>query len=41
MSKLMEIIEKTPNFKKGIATLKFLDTSFTMLSRKIGSRGNC
>jgi hypothetical protein len=39
VSKLMEIIEKTPNFKKGIATLKFLDTSFTMLSRKIGSRG--
>lgn len=38
MSKLMEIIEKSPNFENGTAVLKFLDTSFTMLTRKIGSK---
>ena len=29
MAKLMEIIEKNPNFEKGTVTLKLLDTNFT------------
>ena len=37
MAKLMEIIEKNPNFEKGTVTLKLLDTNFTQLTRKIGS----
>ncbi len=38
MSKLMEIIEKAPDFEKGTATLRFLDTTFSQLTRKIGSK---
>lgn len=38
MSKLMEIIEKSPDFEKGTATLRFLDTTFSQLTRKIGSK---
>lgn len=37
MGKLMEIIEKNPDFKNGTSSFKFLDTSFTQLTRKIGS----
>lgn len=37
MAKLMEIIEKNPNFKNGTTSLKLLDTTFTQLTRKIGS----
>lgn len=37
MAKLMEIIEKNPNFEKGTVTLKLLDTNFTQLTRKIGN----
>lgn len=37
MGKLMEIIEKNPDFKNGTTSFKFLDTSFTQLTRKIGS----
>lgn len=37
MAKLMEVIEKNPNFKTGTASLKLLDTTFTQLTRKIGS----
>lgn len=36
MAKLMEVIEKNPNFKTGTASLKLLDTTFTQLTRKIG-----
>lgn len=34
----MEIIEKSPDFEKGTATLRFLDTTFSQLTRKIGSK---
>ena len=37
MAKLMEIIEKSPNFEKGTVTLKLLDTDFDQLTRKIGT----
>lgn len=37
MAKLMEVIEKNPNFKTGTTSLKLLDTTFTQLTRKIGS----
>lgn len=37
MAKLMEIINKNQNLKNGTITLKFLDTSFTQLTRKLGS----
>ena len=38
MAKLMEIIEKVPDFKKGIVSMRMLDTTFTQLTRKIGSQ---
>lgn len=38
VAKLMEVIEKIPNFKKGTVTLKLLDTTFSQLTRKIGSQ---
>ena len=38
MAKLMEVIEKSPDFKKGTVTLKLLDTTFSQLTRKIGSQ---
>ena len=38
MAKLMEVIEKIPDFKKGTVTLKLLDTTFSQLTRKIGSQ---
>lgn len=38
MSKLMEIIDKSPNFKNGTCSFKFLDTTFNQLTRKIGSK---
>ena len=37
MAKLMEIINKNQNLKNGTITLKFLDTTFTQLTRKLGS----
>ena len=36
MAKLMEIIEKNPDFKKGVASMRLLDTTFSQLTRKIG-----
>lgn len=38
MSKLMEIIDKSPDFKNGTCSFKFLDTTFNQLTRKIGSK---
>ena len=38
MAKLMEVIEKSPNFKKGTVSMKLLDTTFSQLTRKIGSQ---
>lgn len=38
MSKLMEIIEKTPDFKKGTCSMTLLDTNFFQLTRNIGSK---
>lgn len=38
MSKLMEIINKSPDFKNGTCSFKFLDTTFNQLTRKIGSK---
>lgn len=38
MSKLMEIIEKVPNFKKGTCSITLLDTNFFQLTRNIGSK---
>lgn len=38
MGKLMEIIEKNPDFKNGTTSFKFLDTNFDQLARKIGSK---
>lgn len=38
MSKLMEIIDKSPNFRNGTCSFKFLDTTFNQLTRKIGSK---
>lgn len=37
MGKLMEIIEKNPDFKNGTCYFKLLDTDFDQLTRKIGS----
>ena len=37
MGKLMEIIEKNPDFKNGTCYFKFLDTNFDQLTRKIGN----
>lgn len=36
MAKLMEIIEKNPDFKKGVVSMRLLDTTFSQLTRKIG-----
>lgn len=38
MAKLMEIIEKNPDFKKGTVSMRMLDTTFSQLTRKIGSQ---
>lgn len=38
MSKLMEIVEKNPDFKKGTVSVRLLDTTFSQLTRKIGSQ---
>ena len=38
MSKLMEVIEKNPDFKNGTASVRLLDTTFSQLTRKIGSK---
>lgn len=38
MSKLMEIIDKSPDFKNGTCSFKFLDTTFNQLTRKIESK---
>lgn len=38
MSKLMEIIDKSPDFKNATCSFKFLDTTFNQLTRKIGSK---
>lgn len=38
MSKLMEIIEKNPDFKNGTVSVRLLDTTFSQLTRKIGSK---
>lgn len=38
MSKLMEIIDKSPDFKNGTCSFKLLDTTFNQLTRKIGSK---
>lgn len=38
MGKLMEIIEKNPDFKTGTVSVRLLDTTFTQLTRKIGSQ---
>ena len=40
MAKLMEVIEKNPDFKNGTVSLRLLDTTFTQLTRKIGSEAN-
>lgn len=37
MAKLMEIIEKIPNFRDGTVSMKMLDTTFSQLTRKIGT----
>lgn len=37
MGKLMEIIEKSPDFKNGSCYFRFLDTNFSQLTRKLGS----
>lgn len=37
MAKLMEIIEKVPNFRDGTVSMKMLDTTFSQLTRKIGT----
>lgn len=37
MAKLMEIIDKKQDLKNGTVSLKFLDTTFTQLTRKIGT----
>mgnify|MGYP000356199474 FL=1 len=34
----MEIIDKSPDFKNGTCSFKFLDTTFNQLTRKIGSK---
>ena len=38
MSKLMEVIEKNPDFKDGTVSVRLLDTTFSQLTRKIGSQ---
>lgn len=38
MAKLMEVIEKSPDFKKGTVSMKLLDTTFSQLTRKIGTQ---
>lgn len=38
MSKLMEIIDKSPDFKNGTCSFILLDTTFNQLTRKIGSK---
>lgn len=38
MGKIMEIIEKRPDYKKGICSIKLLDTGFNQLTRKVGQK---